>query len=1317
MHAAKYWDPEADSDTTRRGVLDPKNAAAASAKDDKTPFLFRVGGNSTVVMSDYHICKYDAILGVLVCIGDDANVMVLGKEMCRELMPLPHGVHWLDAYVYTGTTSFLVMSPEMLLCLDYSTGLRGDGDSCLRFNGSGTELTCLHIPQGLTCGAVGRKDGTVSYFRLDPVSTNPQERPQLRWTTKETNVLALCLPFCPELGRLIAVQEKSDPKFFVPGAVLAMDSYPSNPNAIIGVVAGAPGVCKWYIDEGRLSCFFDAKSIAAQADHQLATCRVTPGGVYVAAMTMHCTSILLWNENKKRRDKVAELYWVVDLSSQISRGVSTSGSSLEESFAYNEYRVGLHMARTALEDSFHATNDKHSQMYLLVHGQRDILEVVIRLDDKQVVRQDAIIASLNAYTAEKGVEAAKQRGKPTASTAASAKDPMGNSLVENYFNVFHVEPCVLTNYWNSGLTDVDLEALFVTSEDGLRPILAKRNRQTGGIESIKELRELSASASWYPNAMLLRLPENQLRSLAREVQRTAMTSTWEKLLRGGDTLLQHAALDVESLESATSDVAQLWRQSIIVTVTDAAQGVYLSPQSNEAFSVKPKALQNCVPWSTLAIGHDVSGLLLEQALPSLQNCFLATEIILRVFSTESLLVVMKLDIRRNAGSLILNLDRVALHLDGSGEEGKHMVQQAVLVNARLEPSTVTSKVNVYKDGKSLLLLLDDNSIALVDLCGKGEDGQPYMLQVPAGLLPVGARTISLDAFWMAEDTTNAASATTGLLCLACLFGDGKGFLLWNLSEMRMISYGYPQYAASADRLTVTAAAQPPLPNISGDINSFDIAFSIATPPDHAGEYGKVVCCDALGASLFVLHFGFGVAAGHPKEWCYREVADEEWRAVLESSASSRVLQLHCEVAGSSVEWSLASNGSTPVTASSSLHGSAVHIKSTWQLGKSELTYTTNTGEIRSYFINCEASANDLISPAIAFVGPQQIAVVEVSGFFPPKGAKGAASASFNATPLSSSAPAAMCRLDPARRLEHFSVYHGRGALIVVTRDTNGWRWVNILDHRTTKLLMQPYATLDFAGEENIQVLLVEIENILHLYFLGSSNGVVGHFFVEANLGGSLESSIRKHPCFQGPQYHFTPCTFRGYGRFLPPAPTLKQETGFFKRLMTLPWVDIALKLESETLRETKPIKGQSAAPSPPQRDATAPVPAELQPSTVKVDTTKEREELLREAKPPIPRQPYVAKLQPGATAAPSPPPLPAGEPPGGRYAKLKAIADRENVSLTEARRMMSENVRKLQQRGERLDEIQEKSAQLAQNALTFQDLARQLKEKQRSSWL
>lgn len=1274
--------------------VDPQASANGGAAASNNPADFRLGGNSTVVMSDYHICKYDALLGVLVCIGDDSDVLVLGKDMCRELIPLKKGSHWLDCYLYMGTTTFLVLSPDQLLCLDYSVQ---KDDASLSCGAPGQQFTSLHVPQGLTVGAVGRRSGVVSYFRFVPVSQDPEVRPKLVWTTVDLNVLDMCRPFCP--GAAVE-PDTSKGRFLSTGSVLSMDSYPDNPNAFIGVVAGVPGVCKWYIDESRLSCFFDARGGLPANDDALATCKVTPGGNYVVALTVHSTTFLIWNESKKKRDKSCAVYWSFDVT---GGGVPPNLKTMDP-FWFNEYRVGIHMARTALEDSLRATNDKHSQMYLLLHGQNDIVEVVIRIDDKEVLRKEQIIAHLNAFTARMGVEAAK-KARPAEGE---------NSMVANYFSIFHVEPCVLSNYWQSGLTDVDLEALFVTSSDGLRPILAKRNRTTGGIESIKELRELNRNTAWYPRAIMVRLPEEQLKALAEQRRLMPPTTTWETLLHGGDTLLPHSLLTDEQAKSAPNGAlsAALWPQMVMVTVTDAAQAVCLSPQSNEAFAVHTKALQNCVPWSSLSMGQDPASLLLEQEFPSLSTCFLPTELIVRVFVTESLLLVMKNDVRRNTGSMVLSLDRAALHLEGSGTPDRRMVQKGSIVDARLEPSPVTGNMSAFKDGKSLLLLLEDSSVMLVDLSGaKDEEGKPHTLYIPTGLLPVGAVPVSVDAFWMPTP-----GLPDGSLCLACLFADRKGFLVWNLSRMRMVAYSQPAYAATATQLYVTNSALPPQPNMSGEVRTFDVTLRLTESPDTGAEYGVVLFRDALGHCLFHLALAFGLAPGAPQRWCFQLVRiggadDAEWTAV-ELSAAARFFLLKFAVVGSMLEWSWVSADASFAGKPLPLPGSVTSVKSTWSLGSAELTYDTAHGEMRSYLLNAKdasptaaESAASRVAPTVAFVSQEQIAVVDVTSLFEGGGGGGTGSLAPKAEP-------AIGRLDSSRTMEHFSLYRGRGALIIVTRDANGWRWLNIVDGRTAQPRMAPYATLDFVGEEKLKILLVEIDNILHLYFMGTDSGVVGHFFIEANLGAGGESSIKYRRCFAGRRYHHMPSTFRGYRQFLPPQPTLKQETGFFKRLMTLPWEDIALKLESETLKGVK-AAGDAAVTAGSAATTTAPPPP-VATTPAEPDRKKERErnELLQKtpAAPATAAAPPVQPQQPQAAATQ------AAAPAGSRYEQLKAIAKQENVSLAEARRMMSENIRKLQNRGEKLDEIQNKSAELADRAMTFQDLARQLKEKQRNSW-
>ncbi|EPY32195.1 hypothetical protein AGDE_08814 [Angomonas deanei] len=1256
-------------------------------------FDFHLGGNSTVVMSDYHICRYDTLLGVIVCVGDDADVLVLGKEMCREMIPLRKGTHWLDCFVYAGTSTFLVLSSDSLVCMDYSNRV---GDSVLTPDG-GAPFTSLYVPKGLTVGVVGRKDGTVSYFRLNPVSNNPGDRPQLFWTTVDINVLSFCQPF---LKTPLAVDTSAEAhsKFLSWGSVVSIDSYPDNPNAFVAVIAGVSGVCKWYLDEARLSCFFDASTLAGTSDELLATCRVSPGGNYVCATTVFSSKLLVWSETKKKKNKSCELYWCIDLSESINPNRGTL-----DSFWYNEYSVGIHMARTALEQGFHSTNDKHSQMFLLLHGQHDILEVVIRLDDKKVIRQDKIIAHLTAYTASKGTEAAKSE-----STAARA-----NSLVDNYYKVFNVEPCMISNYWGNGLTDVDLEALFVTSEGGLRPILAKRNRQTGGLESIKELRELSATVPWHPRALLLRLPETQLRQLAQQIKSTPISSTWERLLRGGSTILQQ--MEAAGDQSAVQPGNELWRKVVMVTVTDAAQAMCLSPQSNETFAMHPRALQKCVPWVALAMEQDPSSLVLEAALPSMDSAFLPTELIVRVYSNESILTVMKNDIRRNTGSFVLNLNREALQLEGEGTKGTRMIRQCSIINARLSPSTVSSKMTVGSEGKSLFAVLEDGGVAIVDLSGaKNEDGQPHMILIPSALMPMGTKVLSVEAFWLPNPKLN-----DGELMLAYLFGEGKGFLLWNVSAMRMIAYSYPPYAAKAKRLCVTTASIPPPPNMSGDIMKFEVSLTLPAQPAEQGEYGTVNCYDALGAILLSFSLGYGLVEQSPSLWCYHISKGDgtEWKPLAGFSGAvvQREITLQIEVQGSnSFVWSVSSSGITcscenPFISS----GSIVDVKAEWTCGKAELSYATPLGEEVSYALKQNRTSQSImaVSPTLAFVSDEEIVIVDVTSLFEGNNTGNKAP---TATP-------AVSRLDGSRTLEHFSVYHARGSVIVITRDVNGWRWLNILDSRTAKPRMESYATLDFAGEDKIQVLTVEIENVLHLYFLGSNNGVVGHFFIEANLGSAKDTSIKVRGCFNDrTRFAPVPSTFRGYSRFLPPPITLKQETGFFKRLMTLPWEDIALKLESETLRSVKPSKGTGAQMPPPSQTAASPPSS---PAVSKAQQNEKERAAIAEAErkqltastpsapPPRAVPPPSSSSSPSANAAPAP------EEKGSRYAQLKAIAERENVSLTEARRMMSENIRKLQVRTEKLQEMGERSAELASTALTFQDLARQLKEKQRSSWL
>lgn len=585
---------------------------------------------SSTVLSDYHICRYDPILGVIVAVGDDCDVVVFGRNLCRRRIPVRRGVHWLDCFLYAGSSSILLLSSEVLECVNYHSGVTtntlvaeepGEG---IRENAaflSSSYLTCLHIPQGLTCGAVGRRSGIVSYFRFCDTKHQTQE---LFWTVKETNVLQLAAPFIPKedlsgdkriglspqfkamlRGPMLSNDEKkeggvlssfkgiSDPSvdsnggveeevFFPLGSVVSLDSFPENPNSLIGVVAGIPGVVEWTVDKGKAVTFFSAGNSPCLSlkENIIVTCKVTPGGHYVVATTSDSSQVFLWKtrgSKKKSSDICVEVYWVVDLSTSIGHDLS---QNTVEAFQYNEYRIGMYMARASPRQLAHRNKemdkedgpamsstssltssvvltDKHSQLFLLINGQRDILEVVLQVEEKIVVDQEQVITDLNVYTARKGgvsggfkgrssstPEPARpsshwdpslHRSSPSSSTMGRPRSTSRGNLTDNtalaanFFKVFHVEPCSPRCYWNSELTDTDLDSLIITSCGGLQPLVVKRKQFEQGLQSIQELREIPGDAPWHSSALVLHLPQREkeitLRKLAEMMTSSIYFST------------------------------------------------------------------------------------------------------------------------------------------------------------------------------------------------------------------------------------------------------------------------------------------------------------------------------------------------------------------------------------------------------------------------------------------------------------------------------------------------------------------------------------------------------------------------------------------------------------------------------------------------------------------------------------------------------------------------------------------------------------------------------------------------------------------------
>ncbi|CCW67696.1 unnamed protein product [Phytomonas sp. Hart1] len=1312
-----------DRDVSLLSVGSPAPCASSAAVE------FRLRCDTTVVWADYHMCRYDPLLGVLLCVGNGVGVVVLGKDFTRRLLPTSHhGTGWIDAGIYPGTTTFLLLAPEVLIGADYGASSRTD--SFLPSRDPTAAFTCLHLPAGLTCGAVGRKNGVVSYFAWQPTEEGGKGRAQISWTAVSTNLLGLCEPFLPDAKafREVLANEAVE-KVFLPGSVLSLDSHPENPNSFVGVVAGVPGVCKWGVAEGRLGCFFDSRSLKGQTDCTLVTCKITPGGVYVVAATLYATKVVVWID-KKKKHKTIELHWVIDLSESITRGVQQSSS--DESFWYNEYRVGIHMARATLDGV--PSTDKRSLMYLLVHGQSDIVEIVLRLELKQVVRLNQVIECLNATTASTGMEALieKKQGQNVRRSA-------DNSDTEEYFKIFHVEPCAISKYWPSTLTQTDLQALLITSSGGLRPILAKRSQQMGGIESLQEIRELSASVAWFPRAILLSLPEVRVRALAAGLPDAPQLSSYEALLRGGDALLLQGLREDAACDSSGHLPNPLWRGMLFATVLEAAQAVCLAPQTNEIFAVNSMAVRSCPPWASLTAAECAGTLVLEEALPALDVVFLPNEIILRVYSTELGLMAMKFDIRRNGGSLVWYLDRAALQLESHTTSEACLVKKAIVVDARLDPSSANSTMSIYQTGKSLLLLLEDSSIALVDLSGvKDEDGRPYMIHIPFELMPAETTTVCIDAFW-SYNSSASTSVDSKVFCVVCLFADGKGFFVFNLSNMNITTYQQPSYLLNAQELKVTNALPPLLPNLGGDIHKYEVIIETTNIPDKAGEYGEVVCSDAIGARVFTILIGFGLS-GNGDGWCYRIRhpqlnSERDLNGVLRwicINTSASVLHFTFNVSSDGTTLDLLIDGQTSDAGPTiNLPGTIVDIRAIWHLGRAELFYCTPTGNLCSHLLNpdslptnCNLSGKtsgaprkDCTPTTIAFISKSEITLVDITALlamptnFPLEYGITTDNSSSFSTGLSTPV---VCRIDSARRLEFFHVLRRRGALLVITCDANGWRWINILHSQMAKPRMQGYATLDFVSEEHLQVLPVEIDNVLHVYMLGMNSGTIGHLCIETTLGADSKSVIIEREVFPKPNFQPVPWNYRGYSRFIPPIPTLKQERGFFERLMILPWEDIAQKLEFETFRSAQPSKSvgvpqgsfDRAARSSEAPAISAPC-TEVQTSSFSLDASHrvQRQKEIRSKE-------LEELLQSNAKATSEQAP-----PSGSRYLQLKAIAERENVSLTEARRMMSEGMRKLQERGEKISQIESRSRELAQSALTFQQLAKKLKEKNRSSWL
>lgn len=1258
---------------------------------------------STTVLTDYHICRYDPVLGVVVAVGDDCDMLILGSHMCRRRVPIRRGVHWLDCHVYAGTSSVLLLSPETIDCVNYKTGVTLSSLSA----GSASRLTCLHVPQGLTCGAVGRHNGVVSYFRVCDVSEREQK---LFWAVTESSIATFGRVFLGKHEGTVAPSStppSNEDCFFPMGSCISLDSLTENPSTFIGVVAGLPGVVEWAVDAGKLSGFYDARSVAPTSTSaetspwMLGVARYTPGGHYVVATTTDSAQVFVWDLDGKKKGKPTPIHWMVDLSSSITNDYGAKGSV--RAFQQNEYRVGMFLARSKTGGG--ALNDKNSVLFMLLNGQRDIVEVVLRLQDKQLLGQEQVIADLNAYTAEKGSEAKVKLEAEKGGEVAS------------YFKVFHMEPCAPHGYWRSDLTDYDLDSLIITSSGGLRPLVVKRNRDRIGLESIEELREFSGKAPWSTHSMVLQLPLSDRLSGLRQSMREVKRSPIDVLLFGGSRAL------LPSASSARRDSTEVYQTSLedasYATVMGWGETVLLSPECDQILRFDVHAIQGTPPWSLLADQH--SNIVLEEALP-LGSTQVPAEILLRVTAFQEQVLVIKYNIRLETMRTVLALDRDQLRQPkGSGA----LASKAILIDGTL--TARDSGVFTFAPwGKCLALVLEDSSIAFVDLRGGMGGATPPILVLPASdFVPSGAHVVAVEALWVSK-----GAAVTDTLLTIVLLSDGKGVAVWNMQTLT--SQYFSQFnEPTAYRLLLSGVSPPELPQCSGEVGMLSVDLTLSKSPTEPSEYGEIELRDAAGGVLFVVKVGFGLSEGASREWCMKVFKGSqtftEWiatgfclnttRLSISFSILEDTKELHWKCSSTEAKENKTSESSFSPNTSSDykpfvLRGTISYVSASWRLGK-VLLFTQVRGELlpKRHVLQGEGRKTELSQgdPTLLIVGPQHINSLHIRDLL--QGSRDFAVPTI--------------RLDNTRKVEDICLQNfSSPVLIVLTRDGYGWRWINLLDPATLQPLLDPaLVTLDFAGEEQVKILLVgstDSQTLVHAYLVGPANGAIGHYRigVRDKVDQPMEDSFwmtRMEP---------VPGSFRNYQAFLPRRPTQKSESSFLKRLMQRPWEDIAEELVQQTFMKVS--RGEELDQSTSQLISSLQTSGDATSVQRHVDTNRtiaivENTEKSRrlsgqlatplsatvsQAKKPIS---FSTRIPPTASASME------GEK-GSRYAALKAVAQRENVSLTEARRMMSENARKLQQRGEQLGRLDNKSEELASRALTFQDLARQLKEKQKNSW-
>ncbi|KAG8342844.1 hypothetical protein TRVL_06326 [Trypanosoma vivax] len=1191
--------------------------------------------NETIDYKDFHLCAYDPILKAVLLVGDNAPAIRLSRGRRRTVVPVGSGTHWLDCYVFAGTSSFLLLSPDRLVLFDYilegfSSSLSPSRDSDYR-----GLFTSLHVPQGLTWGVVGCRDGCVRYWRLREVDGQLS----LAWAALRTDILAFCRPFltasCGKPG----------------GHIHCIESYHTNPNTFLAVVSSAPGVCKWYVGENRMSRFFIATETSGVGT--LARCAVVPDAAYITATTFDISAVYIWAEDgKMKSDRSVAPLWVVKTGScDVLPSIRASALDGDGSLTFTAASCGMHVARGA-DETESSNSTVTSDIYILLHSMEDIFELIVSVENKQVVLKDDLRGRISTARVQFGCTA----------------DAMETLTVRC------VVPCVRSSYWSGAWSMADFNFILVTTDE-CSPLLLKRSQPGSDVQCATEIRDLAHGPDVWSRMLLIAAPNGVMDTLWRTIcSGTDQSDPWFDVVSG-----------VSDGKRANGDCVAT--DAFIAVTPYMPNGVAcLLPNVNDSIPLPAATVKQYLPWLRCSPCIEGNALvLLQESVPEFPG---TSEIVIRAFADDERVSVYAAHLSPPKVEHILDLTRTQLLGEtGDVSDGEVVAHAARLVDCRLVPLCgETDQFKLLRGGKSLILQLCDNSLLVVDLSsapGSG-GGKPAMIHYPVGLFPAGSTVASFDTVWVsADELPNGVSCKheegRTVLLLLCLLSQQKGLVVWNMNQTRLLAYlagrdignwrhnaimtcrprDYDRVVAHAIKVTVRLPSDGAHPSTSEGAEGSGKLEGLLSLRDVCGRLLASVCVRYIKAS----------GANSQENWQVKNAAGSaEWIKVIGDELSGE-LCLHIGISTDEVVVvGVEGEQSVGKLSVSSRHISAMETGSEWPF--KELEWCVNEGEApvcKAGDVLPSATCNQATRydpPSVLLWDEHSVALFHAAHLTSIEKAK---------------RPVWSYWVERGHLVEQVACCVEFSVVLVLTRDANKWRCLNVLDMSSGAHLAQPLMVVRFSHEDDLTLhFCAAVGNALHVYIVGQGN-VLGHVSLMEH-GDGEHSEVRR----EGRISRFVPrgilpvpSCFRGYKDVLPPPPMLKQKQTLLKWSSVVSFEEVAGKLEEKLSAQESVVAVAADVHPRPREGHTEGPPAERR------NTTAEKSELLR----------------------------------GTRYDELKSMAAKEKISFRDAVHKMRENQAMVRERGEKISEIEVKSRELQQEASNFEQLARKLKERQKNSWI